>query len=52
MSDMMTKVRGIPVSYGDAEFWIYHFITPKAPEKEVKKYGVTTHMCTMKFMSS
>ena len=34
---MMTKVRGIPVSYGDAEFWIYHFITPKAPEKEVKK---------------
>ena len=35
---MMTQVRGIPVTYGDAEFLVYHIIPPQVPEKEVESF--------------
>jgi len=37
---MMTQVRGIPVSFGDAEFLVYHIITPHVSEKEVESFWI------------
>jgi len=34
----MTQVRGIPVSFGDAEFMVYNIISSQVPEKEIEPF--------------